>query len=91
MNIPTITSIEAALMIYYKYPEIGNKEIIALFGQRSSATVSRLKRVAKDEMIKKGILSYGANKVNTEIAFNVWGINVDDLEQRMKKLKELNL
>jgi hypothetical protein len=91
VNIPPIISIENALKIYYSNSELGNREITALFGRRSSATVSRLKRIVKDEMDKKDLFSYGANKVNTEIAFNVWGINVASLERRMKKLKELNL
>jgi len=91
MNIPPITSIEGALKIYYGNSELGNKEITALFGRRSSATVSRLKRVVKAEMNRKDILSYGANKVNTAVAFDVWGIDVKDLEKRMKKMKELAL
>jgi hypothetical protein len=89
MNIPTISSIENALTIYYGNTEIGNKEITALFGSRSTATISRLKKIVKDEMHKKGVLSYGANKVNTDIAYAVWGIDVEDLEKRMKKLKTL--
>jgi hypothetical protein len=44
MNIPTITSIDNALKIYYNNAEIGNKEIIELFGRRSSATIARLKK-----------------------------------------------
>jgi hypothetical protein len=91
MNIPTITSIETALLIYYKHSEIGNKEITVLFGRRSSATISKLKRIVKDEMNKKGVPSYGANKVNTITAFSVWGLDVSDMEKRSKKLKELNL
>ena len=91
MNIPPISSIQNALSIYYNYSEVGNKEIAALFGQRSTATVVRLKRLAKDEMTARDILSYGANKVNTAVAFEVWGIDVKDLERRMKKIKELSL
>ena len=91
MNIPSITSIENALKVYYNNSELGNKEVTALFGRRSTATVSRLKKIVKDEMAKKSILSYGANKVNTDIAFITWGIDVKDLEKRMKKIKELNL
>ena len=91
MNIPTITSLENALMIYYKYSEIGNSEIAELFGKRSSATISKLKKIVKDEMIKKDIFSYGSNKINTKIAFIVWGLDVADLEKRSRKLKELNL
>ena len=91
MNIPAITDIENALKIYYSNSEIGNKEIAVLFGRLSSATVSRLKRLVKDEMVKLSVLSYSANRVNTKLAYSTWGIDVDDLEKRMKKLKELNL
>ena len=72
------------------FPDLA-KEIVSLFGRLSSATVSRLKKITKDEMMKQNILSYGANKVNTRVAFDVWGLDVKDLESRMKKLKELNL
>ena len=87
---PQITSIENALKVYYNHSEIGNKEITALFGKRSSATISRLKRMVKDEMHEQGVFSYRANTVNTAVAFTVWGLDIADLEQRMKKLKELN-
>ena len=91
MNIPQITNINTALKIYYTNSELGNKEITDLFGRRSSATVSRLKRVVKDEMSIRSILSYGANKVNTDVAYDVWGIDVKDLEKRMRKIRELEL
>lgn len=91
MNIPQITNINTALKIYYTNSEIGNKEITALFGRRSSATISRLKRIAKSEMNDRNILSYGANKVNTAVAYDAWGIDIADLEKRMRKIKELNL
>ena len=91
MNIPQITSIDSALRIYYAHSEIGNKEIKLLFGNLSSSTVARLKRLAKDEMTKRNILSYGMYKISTTIAYEVWGINVTDLEKRRKKLKDLEL
>ena len=91
MNIPSITGIEDALRVYYTNSELGNKEITDLFGRRSTATISRLKRMAKDAMNARNVLSYGANKVNTAVAFEVWGIDVKDLERRMKKIKELGL
>ena len=91
MNIPRITGIDTALKIYYANSELGNKEINTLFGKRSSDTICRLKRIVKDEMNARDVYSYGANKVNTEVAFEVWGIDVEDLEKRMRKIKELNL
>lgn len=91
MNIPTITSIDTALKIYYNHSELGNKEITALFGKRSSATVSRLKKVVKAEMDNRGVFTYGANKINTAVAYDVWGLNAADLEKRMQKIKKLDL
>ena len=91
MNIPAITDIDTALSIYYNNPEIGNTEIISLFGNRSTATIARLKQLVRNEMIKNNICTYGANKVKTEIAYTVWGLDVSDLETRRKKLKALQL
>jgi len=89
--IPSIVNIKKTLKIFYENGEIGNREITYLFGSRSSATISRLKRLARAEMIKRGIPSFNANRVNTAIAYEVWGIDVVDLENRMKKIKELSL
>ena len=91
MNIPPITNIDNALRIFYNYSEIGNREIGTLFGKLSSATVSRLKKAVKSEMDNRDMYSYGMHKVNTGVAFDVWGINVDDLERRRNKLKALEL
>ncbi|MCL2546293.1 MAG: hypothetical protein FWE06_03745 [Oscillospiraceae bacterium] len=91
MNIPQTTSIENALHIYYRHAELGNKEITILFGQRSPNTLSKLKKIAKDEMREREMMSFGSNTVNTVVAFEVWGIDVKDLEHRMKKIKQLKL
>jgi len=91
INIPQITSIDNALKIYYSHSELGNKEISALFGRLSSATTAKLKKLVKDEMNIRDILSYGLNKINTTVAFDVWGIDINDLEKRRKKLKTLEL
>ena len=91
VNIPQITSIDTALKIYYNYSEIGNKQITDLFGNHSTATISRLKKMVKIEMNKRNVMSYGMNKINTTVAFSVWGLDIDDLEKRMKKIKELKL
>ena len=91
MNRPRIININIALSIYYNYSEIGNKEINILFGTRSSATISRLKRTVKAEMLKNNMPTFCANKINTKIAFEVWGIDIIDLEERQRKIKELSL
>jgi len=91
LNRPQITNINTALAIFYNYSEIGNKEINRLFGARSSATISRLKKAVKAEMVKNDMPSFCTYKVNTAIAFQVWGIDIADLEERRKKIKELSL
>ena len=91
MNIPQITSIDNALKIYYSHSELGNKEITLLFGRLSSATIAKLKKLAKEEMVKQDKLSYGMYKINTTIAYDAWGIDVMDLESRWKKINDLKL
>ena len=91
MNIPQIINIDNALRIYYSHSEIGNKEIVLLFGRLSSATTAKLKKLARTEMMNKNKNSYGMYKVNTCIAYDVWGIDVEDLERRRSKLKDLGL
>ena len=88
---PQITSVDTALKIYYSCSEIGNKEIKELFGSRSSATVSKLKKQAKNEMIRRDITTHSPNKINTEIAYAIWNIDIGDLEDRLKSLRRLKL
>lgn len=91
MYIPKITSIENALKVYYENAEIGNKEIKYLFGVRSSTTISKLKKLVKEEMIKRDMPTFNDYKINTSIAYDVWGMDINNLEKRMKKIKELSL
>ncbi|MCI9414535.1 MAG: hypothetical protein HFJ79_05070 [Clostridiales bacterium] len=91
IHIPSISSIDKALEIYYRHSEIGNKEMTTLFGKHSTATINRLKQLVKSEMAVRGIRSYCAYSINTKLAFEVWGIDVDDLEKRRGKLLNLGL
>jgi len=34
---------------------------------------------------------WNAQRVNTEIAYEAWGLNITDLERRLKKLKALEV
>lgn len=86
-----IVSIDTALKIYYSMPEIGNKEIRELFGPMSSKTMVSLKREALEEMTVRGVKGFRNYTVNTEVAYAVWGIDVEDLEKRRKKLQALGL
>ena len=85
------TSIDTALVIYYTYPEIGNAEIKALFGPISSRTIMRYKEIVREEQMKRGVKTAQKFTINTDVAYELWGIDVKDLERRRNKLKQLGL
>lgn len=89
INIPPISSVESALDTYYKYPQLGNKEIRLVFGQIGSAKVCELKKLAREKMFEQGQLLLNDKMVNTDAAFTAWGIDVADLEKRLSKLKRM--
>ena len=91
INIPQITDIDTAISIYYRYPEIGTKEITQIFRKHSKSTISRLKKSAQKQMTADNIYTYGMYKINTACAYRAWGIDVDDLEKRRNKLQKLGL
>lgn len=86
-----ITSIDTALKIYYSKPEIGSKEMKELFGELGKCTLTQMRKPVLEVMAERGIKSFRQHTVNTDVAYEVWGIDVKDLERRRKKLKELGL
>ena len=91
MNIPPVTSIDTALFIYYRNPEIGTKEMTELFTRHSKSTINRLKKLVYKQMLKDDVCVHGMYKLNTKSAYKAWGIDVADLENRRNKLLELAL
>ena len=91
MNIPEITNIETALRVYYANSELGNKELTSLFGKRSSATISRLKRIVKDEMtaemagLKRIVIHEFRHSHVSVLANN--GINIQEIARRLGHAK----
>lgn len=55
VRIPQITDIKKAIEIYYKWIEIGNQQIMELFGKMSRARLVRLKKLAQAKMIETEI------------------------------------
>lgn len=91
MKVKPFVSISEAIRIYYTYPEIGNKEIRELFGNLSNSTIWHYKQAVCEAQIKNDVKTSQKNAVNTEVAYEVWGIDIADLERRRKKLKELGI
>ena len=90
-RIPMIKDIHTAIEVYYRSSQIGNKELQELFGGMSSATMVRLKKLVLDRMNEKGVMQYSPHTVNTNIAFEVFGLDIADLEKRYKKLVQYGM
>lgn len=91
IRLPQPLSIEVALKIYYTKIELSNKDIVDLFGNLSSATISRMKKQVREQMIEDGVQSWNAQYINTKVAYQTWGLNISDLEERYNKLKKLGI
>jgi hypothetical protein len=83
--------IEMAVRLYYEKPEITNADIKALFSTGETQTI-KIKKAVKEEM-ENHLISPNEQEVphsvNTEIAYEVWGIDIDNFEKRLKKLRTL--
>lgn len=91
VRIPTISSLQTAIKLYYERLELINKDITELFGDLSSATISRLKKKAREQMAIDGVQSWTGYGVSTTSSFRAWNLDIVDLEKRYAKLRELNL
>ncbi len=91
VRIPQITSLETAIRLYYECSELSTPDIRELFGPLANDTVSRLKRKARELMNERGKLPGDATRVNTEIAYEAWGLDIAKLEYRLNKLRTLGV
>ncbi len=86
---PNVRDIDAAVRLYYEKFELSGSDIQAIFGAKSSSTVSKLKKIVREEMAKTGRLPYDQHNVPTDVAFAAWGLDIADLERRRAKLMKL--
>lgn len=91
VRVPQVADISAAIRLYYEHTEIGNKDIRAIFGDMGNGRIGRLKQLVLEAMHERGTVHYNAQYVNTEVAYDVWGINIDKLTEGRKKLQQLGL
>ena len=82
--------IKTAVQIYYTKPEIVTDDIRKLFSVGKSKA-QRMKNEIREVMAEKGVKVWLPYSVNTEVAFEVWGLNITDLEARLKKLQKLGM
>ena len=91
VRIPEISNLETAIRLYYEKIELGNKEITELFRNIGYKKATALKEVAKQKMDEDDVPQWNALRVNTKTAYEAWGLNIDDLERRYRKLQKLSL
>lgn len=91
VRVPQVTSLETAIRLYYQRIELSNSDIRELFGKLAPATIKSLKNKALAIMTERNTPFWNAQRVNTEIAYEAWGLNIADLERRFKKLKAMEV
>lgn len=89
VRIPPITNVETAVRIFWEYPEIGNKEMRELFGERSPNTFSSMKKLAREYMRGTTYSCISATRIPTPAAYEAWGLDISKLEEHLVKLKKL--
>ena len=82
--------IKTAVQIYYAKPEIFTDDIVELFCVGKS-TAQKMKNHVREVMAEKGVKVWLPHSVNTKVAFEVWGLNITNLEARLKKLQRLGM
>ena len=91
VRIPQVQNARVALAIYYSKSEIGNADIKMLFGNMGQERTTKLKAVARERMREANCPTYNARYVNTECAFDAWGIDVKRLTKGLGILEKLGL
>lgn len=88
VRIPQVKDIRAAIELYWSKTEIGTNDICGLFGVNRDRA-AKLKAVAREAMEERKTINYNALCVNTEVAYEAWGLQIADLERRYSKLQKL--
>ncbi|MBQ9709466.1 MAG: hypothetical protein IJV67_02460 [Clostridia bacterium] len=84
-----LENLQEAVELYYGKIELQNADVKKIFGVKSDSKVASLKKKVQQEMQKRGVPAWTPHGINTYIAFEVWGIDVADLEKRLKKLNKI--
>lgn len=86
-----VADISAAIKLYYGKGYLNNKDIGEIFGTNVKSTIHQMKKPVMEEEKKRDLPVVVPCHVNAKIAFEVWGINVAELERNLKKMQELEL
>ena len=88
-NMAAAADISKAVELYYSRAQLDSDDVSDLFGGVSRSTVCHLKQKARNLMKEKGLPIWDSKHVETKAAFEAWGLDIEDLEKRFKKLRAL--
>ena len=80
--------VNAAVEIYYSTFVISARDIRRIYGCGATCA-AKLKKHAAQYAIDQGITLPSTNEVPTRTAFESWGFDIKDLEERARKLATL--
>ena len=84
--------IEIAVRMYYERISLSCTDRQKLFNIKSSATVAKYRREVIEYFADKDVSPlHRNNKLDTYRAYEAWGLDINDLEKRLQKLRKLNL
>ncbi|MBQ7786140.1 MAG: hypothetical protein IJ381_08370 [Clostridia bacterium] len=90
VTVPRIAGIRTAVEIYYTYNDLSTKDVQRLF--RCSASKAReLKKPVQALMRERGILQKTECCIDTETAYEVWGIEIAMLEKKLQRAEKLGI
>lgn len=91
VRVPQITSLETAITLYYTTTELSSKDVKKLFGDCSTSTITKLKGVVRQKMAEQKTPVWNAQNVNTKVAYETWGLDIEDLKCRKKELEKIGM
>lgn len=85
-----LPNIKTAVEYYYTKVELTTTDICELFGVSISGA-SRLRKDALELMAEQKVHCWLPHAVNTTTAYAAWGIDIEDYEKRLAKLRKLGI
>ena len=86
----TLPPLEKAVKMYYSKTELTSRDIRELFSCAPS-TACRIKQQVLEVMAERKVHCWTPGAVSTKIAYETWGIDIDDYEKRLLKLRKLGM
>ena len=80
--------LKTAIRLYYEKSELTSKDIMELFSV-SMSCAGNMKRRVRKVMTERNVSTYYPRTINTKVAYDVWGINIEECEKHYAKLIKL--